>query len=507
VTRVLESRPAISPASVVGDLRVVSAAVLTLGVVIRLRAYLFARSLWLDEALLALNIIDRDIRHLIAQPLAGDQAAPVGFLMAVKVVTRVFGDGERALRLIPAAAGIALLLGLYAIARRYYDERTAIAVAVAAGLSRALIESSNEFKQYGLDALVTVVLIWAFHRATERDDDGRLVTLGILGIGALVFSHPACLTLTAIGVVLFALESSRKRWRQVGVLAGCGALWLLVFAFVYRLNIKPAANTSLLAFHAASFAPIGLSAATFGWYRTWIEAAFMYAVETSIWPLCLMLFVVGLWSLWRRQEPIAWMAIASLVTLWLVAALRLYPVHIRFLMFLYPLVLLVIAAGVAELLRDGRPAPIVVLLLVALYPAIATQAKQLWRPRGREETRDLVAIVLRSRQGADRVVVWQPTVASYLYYARRASAGAYDVLDGDLDRRLTPSEVASILPTAGTQRVWVLVSHMADGEYGSQNLETLRETLRSRSAIEQVWTRPDAELFLVRPSGPAVASK
>jgi len=50
------------------------------GIVLRLRYYAFNRSLWLDESLLALNLIHRSYRQLL-KPLDYSQGSRLGFLL------------------------------------------------------------------------------------------------------------------------------------------------------------------------------------------------------------------------------------------------------------------------------------------------------------------------------------------------------------------------------------------------------------------------------------------
>ena len=79
---------------------------LTLGLILRLRQYLFNRSLWLDEAYLAISFMGRDLSELLLQPLANNQAAPLGFLLLVKAVTSVLGTHDWTLRLMPLLSGV-----------------------------------------------------------------------------------------------------------------------------------------------------------------------------------------------------------------------------------------------------------------------------------------------------------------------------------------------------------------------------------------------------------------
>src|SRR4051812_13423084 len=73
---------------------------LALGVGLRVVAFLQPWSLWYDEACLALNLAQRAPAELL-RPLAFDQGAPPGFLLAEKAVASAFGASERTLRLLP----------------------------------------------------------------------------------------------------------------------------------------------------------------------------------------------------------------------------------------------------------------------------------------------------------------------------------------------------------------------------------------------------------------------
>src|SRR3990172_1675949 len=135
-----------------------------LGIVFRLVQYLYNRSLWLDEAALALNIIDRPFAGLLAS-LDYDQAAPLGYLVIEKAMVLLLGDSEYSLRLFPLIAGVVSVLLFYWVARQHLD---LLAALIAVGLfatSRELIYYSAEVKQYGSDVLVALALLLAASRA------------------------------------------------------------------------------------------------------------------------------------------------------------------------------------------------------------------------------------------------------------------------------------------------------------------------------------------------------
>src|SRR5215207_3016737 len=97
--------------------KVIAGLLILLGTVLRLRQYLIGRSLWSDEAMLALNIVDRSFAGMF-QPLDYDQGAPIGFLLVEKMVNSVLGKHEFALRLFPLLAGLTSMLLFYLLLKR-----------------------------------------------------------------------------------------------------------------------------------------------------------------------------------------------------------------------------------------------------------------------------------------------------------------------------------------------------------------------------------------------------
>ena len=76
------------------------------GIALRLYAFVVNNSLFVDEAALTRNILDRPWRMLLV-PLDFAQVAPPGFLLTEKAVVTMFGSSEQALRLFPLICGLA----------------------------------------------------------------------------------------------------------------------------------------------------------------------------------------------------------------------------------------------------------------------------------------------------------------------------------------------------------------------------------------------------------------
>ncbi len=104
--------------------------IILIGTAARLRQYLFNRSLWGDEAALALNIIKHGYLDLF-KPLDYSQAAPSFFLITVNFLTEIFGYSEYVLRLVPLSASIISLFLLWYLSKKLLDKYM---VPIAVGL-------------------------------------------------------------------------------------------------------------------------------------------------------------------------------------------------------------------------------------------------------------------------------------------------------------------------------------------------------------------------------------
>src|ERR1700739_4886066 len=93
-------------------------ALVLIGVILRLWAYLANTALYLDEILLSYSILNLPIVDLLTRPLPIDQVAPLGFLLVERCSVTIFGHNEFALRLFPFVCAIISLILFRRIAER-----------------------------------------------------------------------------------------------------------------------------------------------------------------------------------------------------------------------------------------------------------------------------------------------------------------------------------------------------------------------------------------------------
>ena len=101
-----------------------------LGVALRLIWYLRAEPLWLDEAYVAFNVMERSFSDLLKE-LDYDQYAPVGYLFTLRASFLALGPTEYAFRLYSLFFA---LLGMYLFYRLAKEILSPTAVPVAVGL-------------------------------------------------------------------------------------------------------------------------------------------------------------------------------------------------------------------------------------------------------------------------------------------------------------------------------------------------------------------------------------
>ncbi|HKY55202.1 MAG TPA: glycosyltransferase family 39 protein, partial [Anaerolineales bacterium] len=135
---------------------IITGLILLAGFVLRLRQYLIGRSLWLDEAMLALNIVDRGFGDLF-KPLDYDQGAPIGFMLIEKTFSLILGRNEFSLRLFPFLVGL-ISLWLFYLLLKHFTHGTGLWVGLALfAFNPRLIYYSSEVKQYIVDVTITIL--------------------------------------------------------------------------------------------------------------------------------------------------------------------------------------------------------------------------------------------------------------------------------------------------------------------------------------------------------------
>jgi uncharacterized membrane protein len=432
------------------------------GAAVRVAQYASNRSLWLDEAALALNIVNRSPGQLLL-PLDYHQGAPIGFLLMQWLSVKVLGNSEYALRLLPLVAGIATLFLFYVIARRTVGKTAALIGLALAAVSHYLIYYSAEAKQYSTDAAFALVVIGlGLYLGRQPVRARQALFAGFCGAGVIWFSHPAALMLAGVGVCIGLVCIGRREWRGLMWLALAVAIWLLSFSAAYLVSLGAlSADRTLLAYWQFGFAPI--VPLNLNWYLTSFLKMFDDPGGMPQTGLAALAFIVGLIALGRQSRFKLGLLGLPIVIAVFVSALQKYPFAQRMILFLVPIWLMLIAAGVADILRQTRKRTAMIglaLVSLLLIPPAADAAGILRAPLVRVEIRPAVDYIRTHDQAGDLLYVYYAARVPFQYYAARLNL-APDAVSIGQARSDWSGYFGEVDQQRGNSRVWFLFSDVA----------------------------------------------
>jgi hypothetical protein len=439
-------------------------AMIALGSALRLRQFLTNRSLWFDEAALALNVIHRPF-HGLWKPLDYHQGAPIGFLLVEKLVSQLVGTGELALRLVPLLAGIAALFIFLPVARSYVSGKALPLALFLFALCSSVVYYSSEAKQYSSDALVSLLLLWVAARMVESPLTARQL-FGFSAAGALAiwFSHPASVVLAGAGIAILLAAVAARDWRRVQQLAPILVAWAASFFLCYVVSLRSLGHDGiLLNYWAQAFPPRSQSLlATLSWLSDKFIAAF--GDPASVFPILgAAFFCAGCWHMMRRRTITLGLLATPLLVLLLASFVRRYPLQGRLLLFITPILLLVISEGAMwayEMIEPfSRLLGVVLVTLLLLRPAYLG-VDAIVHPRHPDDIKPVIRYIETHQEPGDVYYVYYGARYQFAYYSERYPLPAGHMQMG-ADCGSDPTcYAANIEPLRGNPRTWIVLSHI-----------------------------------------------
>jgi hypothetical protein len=483
------------------NLAILCVAIFLIGAAFRLSQYIADRSLWFDEALLALNIRNRSFSGL-AQPLDYNQGAPLGFLLVQKLLTLLLGNADYVLRIFPLICGLASFWAMYALAKRIFVEHAAVIAAIVLfAFSGPLIFYSSDAKQYSCDVFICLLLLHVIARTLDRNPLNRdFVLLAASGTAAVGFSHPALFIVAGGGWTLGTHFILKQDWRSTIKLGCVAAVWCVSVLGLYFISLRYlSGNTELLRWWSYAFMPLP-PWRDWGWF-IWTLRSVMSNLPLK---LAAALLAVGAISICVRRWQYGLMLLLPILLTLIASALHKYPFFDRLILFLIPIMLLIIAeaigrtqsvfAGLKRFPWMGFPVALGILAWVAVSPTYSA-VRDLRHPRVVEEIKPLLSYLSHYRSKNDVLYVYGAAEPAFLYYLPfyrldnfRIALGSFNKEDVLNNAPLKQRALNELNQLRGSGRVWVLFSDISqlDKSFFLDHLAKIGKRL-DQSTAENVW--------------------
>ncbi|ONI41598.1 hypothetical protein AN639_03410 [Candidatus Epulonipiscium fishelsonii] len=398
--------------------------IIAYGVAVRVVSYLYNRSLWLDESMISVAMIELDWGDLFG-PLNYGESAPIGFLVVSKVLIDIFGSSEYVLRLFPLFSGIASIFVFYKLTTLISSTSVRpIAVALFC-TSTGLINYANEVKQYSIDVLMCLVLstIACLIIKDRGQGENRVVAYGLFLTIALWSSDASIFVASGVGLAMALVFWARRDFtvlRMLAKLSFIGAGNLLAIYLLHFRNIL--GREFYFDWWSSYFAPIPLwgNYEEIRWYlntfRNFVEL--MGIQQITLLGLIGVLFLAGITAMYIRYKLALLLLVIPIALLVLASSLHLYPMGNRLILFLVPYALILLAEGInAFRVRNSRASNIVPIILVILVMSmpIVNSARAVVKPPD-VGVREVTTIISEKVNKEDVIYVYYNAKPAFDYY-------------------------------------------------------------------------------------------
>jgi hypothetical protein len=456
--------------------------IVALGVILRIGRFCRFRSLWLDEIYLSNSILTRGYQYLLFKPLLDWQMAPPGFLFFVRLSVSIFGTSEYALRVPSLIAGVVAVPLAFLICRRCLNARAGLFATLLIALLWPLIYYSAEVKQYSFDVVWTLAIVLVMLRLMEKPDAERITIASAIGGLSVFCSHAAIFALAGTGTVAFLSAGTgidalfrakfNKEQRKLFLVGG---IWVGCFAVQFLLFIRPLlaadAHPHLVQYWENTYAFMPVWPNYLFWWLidhfllicTESGSMFLNCPEVALAGLAL-----GLTVAFYRRGPM-WMLVAPLPFVLIASAAKQYPFDDRLSLFMVPIFLMLIAAGI-EAIASRWAGTIMSLVLGAILLRAVANTTHTYFTWGREETKPAYDFIAKNWQPGDAIYLSHYGNKSFDFYKDRVDWPADPEKAGTVWVQPNYEEdprgiLQDVKRFAGNKRVWVFLVHIEGGQY------------------------------------------
>lgn len=441
--------------------------ILLIGGITRIVIFLQNRSLFLDEANLARNVVEKS-PDAFFRALDYEQYAPPLFLLVQKFNVWWLGATEYAIRFFPLVAGLISLYLLYKVALKFLKPGPGLVfILFVFSFSEYFLHFGTEGKQYSSDVMFALFLLLEALKNKSRFTTTTFLKWTILGVVVIWFSMPSVFMLAGVGIYIFIIQFLKKGKKKLMGISTMIILWLVSF-LQYYLNILSADVHSdyLQNFHEPYFLPLFPTSVNdlsriMEILGTILSKAIGHTAIALITGLTGL--IVGIWAVYKGDKERILLLLIPVIAVLGASAFRQYSLIPRLTLFFVPIVILMTGIGIQKLF-DVKKTWLSIILTILMLGTLAIHdgVKYLWKPYEIEEIRLVLDEVSIAIEKNDLLYLNHSAKPAFTFYSglhkNKTKYQFEDILIGDW--RLSPDIGQFEVDGEPAGRVWVIYSHL-----------------------------------------------
>jgi len=411
--------------------------ILLAGTSLRIFQYFQNQSLYLDEANLARNYIEKSFIQLFTN-LDYKQYAPPFFSFIEKICLEIGGNTEYALRLFPLLCGIASLFLFYLLCKKFISSKHILYPLILISFSVVFLNYSIAVKQYATDTSVALFLVLtALYVAPQYFNFRKGFIWSILGAFVIWLSMPAIFILAGIFFYYASYFILKKRWKSLQYLIYPFLLWLCSFSFYYFLILRNDISSDhlqnyhapyMLPFPPTSFDELSLGGSII---LNIFVTAIGHTVLAYVWGISCC--IIGFIQIWKDDSSKALLIISPIILCLAASCLNYYSLTGRLILFFVPLILLLIGKGVEVLFSKAPLNPpkggtslnysfllrIVFIIIMIITAYNYGGFSYFYKPYEVEEIKQVLNYIVKHKQQNELLYVHHGAVPAFIFYTEK----------------------------------------------------------------------------------------
>ncbi len=451
--------------------------------------YFNYKDLWLDELALALSVKNFSLIDFFLKPLLYGQSAPLGFMLISELISSSSQPTVLELYFLPFISSLFLGIIAYFFMATTFDKKHSLIYLFFIATSYPLLYYSAEFKQYGVEALSSLILLFYYSHFRKELEQKLLLSFVLLSIFCLLFATTTIFVVAGIVLTLCIKIYSPKNIKnyiiknKVTILGGIGFFFLYYFLYLENASIE-----NMQTYWNKMFIPLEIDKFIIFYKEILtptLSACFFMPME-----LFFIFFLSGLIVLFKIDKEICFCIIFTTLILCIASILHYYPIGhggvrgTRMLLFWIPIAFIPITVLLNFVLEKIIRFKILISLIFIFLTlhALNVEKKFLLKGNSMQQTSKLIHIIEENYTVQDSILLYQSSEKAFEFYKKNASSN-YIIFDRAKAVDFQLNEIISTEQSKNKERLFMLFSHYSIpiykevlAHFSSKNLSFIKIT-------------------------------